>query len=123
MRLLLPCLLLCACSGPRMVQTDLYFGQLKPGGGKVSEQEWNAFAERHIGAVFANGSTVTAAMGNWYDTALHRLVREPSYIVTSVNRMTPRLNRQIDSLRGHYKTLFRQQSVLRVDRKATVKLF
>ena len=125
MRLLLflPCLLLCSCSAQRMTQTDLYFGQLKLNGGRVSEQEWDQFAEQYIGRVFPNGSSVVAATGHWYDTAAGRLVREPSYLVSSVNKMSPRLSRQIDSLRYWYKALHRQQSVLRVERKAKVKLF
>lgn len=117
LRLLLLSVLLYACSGPRRLQTDLYFGQLKPDGGMVSEQQWNEFMDQHISRVFPQGSTVLSATGRWYDTAAQKLISEPSHIVTTIHPQSPKLDRQIDSLRALYKVLHQQQSVLRVDRK------
>ncbi|MBD0377144.1 MAG: DUF3574 domain-containing protein [Flavisolibacter sp.] len=106
-----------------MTQTDLYFGQLKLNGDSVSKQEWQVFAEQYISKVFPQGSSVVTTTGHWYDTAQHRLVTEPSRIILSVNKMSSHLSKQIDSLRYWYKTLYQQQSVLRVDRKVKAKLF
>jgi hypothetical protein len=122
-RLFIPCIFLFSCSGQRMVETTLYFGGSKPDGSLVTDKEWNAFVEKFVSRVFAEGSTIIAANGNWYDTAQHRLVTEPSYIVTAVNKKSSGLSQKIDSLRYWYKTLCQQQSVLRVDKKVKAKLF
>jgi len=116
-KLLFTCFIFYSCSSSRMVETSLYFGQSKPGGGMVSESEWNRFKENYISKVFKEGSTVLHVAGNWYDTAQHQLITEPTYVVIYFHKKSPGLSTQIDSLRYWYKTLFRQQSVLRVDKK------
>jgi hypothetical protein len=98
-----------------MVQTSLYFGQSKPGGGMVQEKEWNDFKEIYIRKIFTEGSTVISVTGNWYDTASDNLITEPTFVVVYYYKASARLSQQIDSLRYWYKSLFRQQSVLRVD--------
>jgi hypothetical protein len=123
LRYLFLCLLLYSCSSQRMIQTDLYFGQSKLNGSIVSEKEWSAFVAQYVSKVFPLGSTIIKATGNWYDTAQRQLITEPSNIVISVNNMSPKLNKQIDSLRYWYKTLHQQQSVLRVDKKVKVRLY
>jgi hypothetical protein len=111
------------CStGKHFTQVDLYFGQFKLDGTTVTEQEWNSFVENYVSRVFREGSTITRASGNWYDTAQRKIIVEPTYKVVSINRMTPVLSRQIDSVRYWYKKLYNQQSVLRVDNKVKAKL-
>ena len=119
---MLSSILLCSCSGQRVTQTDLYFGQLTLSGDTLTMQQWNTFAQQYISKVFSNGCTVISAAGYWFDTAQHRLITEPSRIVISVNKMTPRFSKQIDSLRYWYKIGYQQQSVLRIDRKVKMKL-
>ena len=109
--------MLCSCSGSRMVQTDLYFGQSKPDGGTVTATEWNYFRETKIASVFKEGSTVFSATGGWYDPAAHKLITEPTYVVVYFHKSSRVISKQIDSLRYWYKTMFQQQSVLRVDKK------
>ncbi|MDP4262973.1 MAG: DUF3574 domain-containing protein [Bacteroidota bacterium] len=113
---LLACLFLCSCSAYRMMETDLYFGQSKPGGGMVSEKEWNSFKENYVAKVFKEGSTVINTSGNWYDPDKHQLVTEPTYVIIYFYKRSAQTSRQIDSLRYWYKTMFQQQSVLRVDK-------
>lgn len=116
-KLLLICFIFYSCTASRMVETSLYFGQSKPDGGMVTEKEWNNFKENYIQKVFKEGSTVINVSGNWYDTASHELITEPSFVVVYYYKPSPGLSKQIDSLRYWYKTIFRQQSVLRVDKK------
>jgi hypothetical protein len=111
------CLLLCSCTANRMVETDLYFGLSKPGGGKVSEQEWNSFRDNQINKVFKEGNTVIDAAGSWFDPKTNQPVTEPSRIVICLHKNTGPISKQIDSLRQLYKTMFSQGSVLRVDKK------
>jgi len=122
-RMILCCLVFCSCSTAKQVETKLYFGQFKLNGGTVSDQEWNDFVARYVSKVFPEGSTVENATGNWYDTATHKLIMEPSKVITAINKPSEKLNQQIDSLGYWYKTLYQQQSVLRVDRKVKARLF
>ena len=114
-------LLMIACSTRRMVETNLYFGLSKPSGGQVTEEEWNRFREEKITAVFREGSTVYSATGNWFDPQANKLITEPTYVVVYFYKRSKDLSLRIDSLRNVYKTLFQQQSVLRVDKKVVVK--
>jgi hypothetical protein len=110
-------LLLSACSTNRMIETNLYFGLSKPGGGHVTEEEWNRFKEEKICAVFKEGSTVYPAAGNWFDPETKKLITEPTFVVVYFYKNAKDISIRIDSLRQLYKDLFRQQSVLRVDKK------
>ncbi len=116
-KLLILCLLITSCSPQRMMETNLYFGQAKPTGGMVTEAEWNTFKENYISKVFKEGSTVVNVTGNWYDPDARKLITEPTYQVICFYKKSPLISKQIDSLRYWYKTMFQQQSVLRVDRK------
>lgn len=115
--LFVSCLFLCSCTGNRMVETDLYFGLSKPDGGKMSEQEWSNFRDNQICQIFKEGNTVIDATGSWLDTQTKRSITEPTRIVIYLHKNTGQVSRQIDSLRQLYKTIFKQQSVLRVDKK------
>ncbi len=116
-RLFFLSILLASCGAQRMMETHLYFGQSKPAGGMVSETEWNQFKENYISKVFKEGSTVVNVTGNWYDPDNRKLITEPTYQVIYFYKKSKTVSVQIDSLRYWYKTLFQQQSVLRVDRK------
>ena len=83
----------------------------------VTELEWKQFTENYLSKVFKEGSTVVNVTGNWYDPDSKKLITEPTYKVIYFYKRSPGISSQIDSLRYWYKTLFQQQSVLRVDRK------
>lgn len=116
-KVLFICFMLCSCTASRMVETNLYFGQSKPDGSMVTETEWKSFKESHIAKVFKEGSTVISSYGNWYDPVSHKLIAEPTYVVVYFYKRSSHISQQIDSLRYWYKTMFKQQSVLRVDTK------
>jgi hypothetical protein len=100
-----------------MIETDLYFGQSKPNGEMISEKEWNNFKENKIARVFTEGSTVLNGIGNWYHPEKRKLITEPTYVIIYFYKKSASVSKQIDSLRSWYKTMFQQQSVLRVDKK------
>ncbi len=116
-KLLFVCFLYYSCASPKMIETSLYFGQSKPGGGSVTTNEWNRFKEDHINRVFREGSTVINVSGNWYDPEAKKLITEPTFQVIYYYKKSPVISKKIDSLRQRYKELFQQQSVLRVDKK------
>lgn len=104
-----------------VVQTDLYFGLSQGDGKVVSDSAWNRFVQRHVSLLFSSGFTLLSVEGKWVDQNDNKLYGESSRIVSSINRMSKQLSAGIDSLRATYKRLFRQQAVLRVDRKVVAK--
>jgi hypothetical protein len=104
-----------------MIETRLYFGQARPSGPMITEAEWNNFKTNHIARVFKEGSTTISGTGNWHDTAIHQLIVEPTYVVSYLYKRSPKISRQIDSLVTLYKSMFRQQSVLRIDMKVQAR--
>ncbi|MEO8512355.1 MAG: DUF3574 domain-containing protein [Ignavibacteria bacterium] len=100
-------------------KTELYFGQSKNTGGKVSQEEWNAFEDSVIVKVFSSGSTTFETRGRWLNEN-GDVIKEDSRIVMAVNKMTPELSAEIDSIREKYKKYFSQSSVLRIDQTAEV---
>ena len=113
-------LVLASCSSSRYMETNLYFGQSKPNGSMITEEEWSHFKEKQIARVFKEGSTTVKAVGSWYDPVSKKLISEPTYIVTYYHKKSPKISKQIDSLTNLYKDLFQQQSILRVDKKVKV---
>jgi hypothetical protein len=112
---------LVSCSSGKYIETSLYFGQSKPGGTMLTEKEWAHFKTEYISKVFKEGSSVVAVNGNWRGTATHQLITDPSYAVSYHHKKSELLNREIDSLCYCYKTLYNQQSVLKVSRRVDVK--
>jgi len=110
-----------SCSSSRMIETNLYFGLTIPGGGVVSETEWNSFRDSYISKVFKDGFSMTSMTGAWYDTDAHKMITEPSLKVTCDYKRSKQISIQIDSLCYWYKKLFRQQAVLRVDKKVNAE--
>ena len=105
-----------------MIQTDLYFAQSRPDGSLIDKADWDHFNETQIKRVFINGSTTVNATGTWHDPVSHKLISEPTHVVTYYYKKSAVVSKQIDSLITTYKTKFKQQSVLRVDKKVKVSL-
>jgi hypothetical protein len=117
LQLLFSFLFLAGCTSYNMVQTDLYFGMSGPDGTMVSEQEWQDFMSRNASKVFLYGFTVLDAAGKYKDTATGKLISEPAKVITACYKPNRKITLQIDSLCNTYKEIFKQQSVLRIDRK------
>ena len=116
-RLFIICLFVVSCSSSKMMETDLYFGQSRPDGSLITETEWNNFKNSHILRIYKEGSTTISAKGSWLDPETHKLISEPTYVVSYLHKRSSQISKQIDSLRNLYKNMFQQQSILRVDRK------
>jgi len=115
--LLIFCVALSSCAANKMVESDLYFGLSKPDGGKVTEQEWNNFKDSQVNKIFKEDNTTIDATGSWLDPKTNRSITEPSRIVIWLHKNTEQASKQIDSLRQLYKVMFKQESVLRIDKK------
>ncbi len=86
----------------------------------VTKTEWDNFNETQIARIFKEGSTTINATGRWFDPVSHKLISEPTYVVSHCHKKSSLISKQIDSLRNIYKSKFQQQSVLRVDKKLKV---
>lgn len=110
-----------ACSPhKKFVQTELYFGLSQPGGEMIHDSAWSSFVQNAVAKIFPAGFSELHLQGKWYDANQQQLISEPSRMITVVYKPTQILSLQIDSLRTRYKDLFRQQSVLRIDKKADI---
>ncbi|MBV9987787.1 MAG: DUF3574 domain-containing protein [Chitinophagaceae bacterium] len=113
------CILLgCSCSMQRYTQTNLYFGRSIPGDtAMVNNTQWQQFVNDRVVPVFSRGFTIMESKGFWLDPVSKKMVTEPSNMVSCISKMTPSLSARIDSICYWYKTLFKQQAVLRIDEK------
>ena len=76
-----------------MTETSLYFGQSKPDGSLINENEWNQFKEDNILTTFAEGSSIIRVDGSWKDTATHKVITEPVYMVIYYYKNSPVMSR------------------------------
>jgi hypothetical protein len=100
----------------KFVLTELYFGRNKPGGGTVSDAEWQAFADEIVTPRFPEGLTILGAMGQWRgkDGSIAR--EESKVVVLLYSRKVRRaVNSKIEEIRSEYKKRFQQESVMRID--------
>ena len=100
----------------RYYRTELYFGTDKPGGGKVTAEEWDKFLEMEVTPRFPQGFTVLEGYGQFKDSG-GKIVREASIILVVFYPKKEReaVNLKVEELRTNYKKQFNQESVLRVD--------
>lgn len=71
--------------------------------------------DNYITPAFPEGITVVSAYGQWRSTEDSKLVKERSRIVTLFYVKDTRTDSLITSIISNYRTLFHQESVLRVD--------
>ena len=100
----------------KFFRTELYFGTDKPGGGKVSADEWDKFLEAEVTPRFPDGFTVLEGYGQFKDSG-GKIVREASIVLVLFypKKQREAVNLKVEELRENYKKQFNQESVLRVD--------
>ncbi len=122
--LLVIVLLWTACQAPVeeavSMRTELYFGRNIPTGGTVSDAQWQQFLNDYVTPAFPDGLTVLDASGQWKDTQSGQIIQEKSNVLILIHDHTTTQDSLIETLRNHYKRLFEQQSVMRVDQKVKV---
>ena len=97
------------------LREELYFGRAIPGGGTVSDSAFDAFVKREITPRFPEGFTILDATGYYLMRATGQTIREPTRVLlVYVREDGPSKTQALNDLIAVYKTLFRQESVLRV---------
>lgn len=104
-------------------RTELYFGRSIPGGGIVSDEEWEKFLAEVVTPRFPDGFTILKATGQYRETN-GKIDKELSEVLIFLYSAKARTSsrRKIEEIRRAYVKQFKQEAVLRVDFPSTVNI-
>lgn len=105
-----------ALPGQEMLKTELFFGRGIPGGGLVSETEWQAFLEKEVTPRFPDGLSAFEVQGQWRDVQ-GKVVREPSKMLVLIHEDSPAKRKSLEEVIAAYKAQFKQESVMRLTQR------
>jgi hypothetical protein len=94
-----------------MVRSELYFGLTRPGGGQVTEADWQRFLAEQVTPRFPDGLTYLEGNGQWRG-ASGVVTREPSRVLILIHEPGPGPVTAIEEIRALYRRQFDQESVL-----------
>jgi hypothetical protein len=103
----------CRTGLKQMTAAEFYFGLAIPGGGVVSESDWQRFVDEEITPRFPDGLTITDASGQW--KGVTGIVHERSKRLFVVLPDAASAAAKLEAVRAAYRTRFRQDSVLIVE--------
>lgn len=102
----------CARGDTALVRDVVYFGRNRPGGGSVSDAEWQGFLNQVVTPRFPAGLTVVQATGQWKGQS-GVVEQERSEIVTLLHNGDDTARRSVEEIAAEYKHRFQQEAVLR----------
>lgn len=102
-----------------MARYELVFGTGSTGAGRVSDAAWADFLAREVTPRFPAGLTVLHGDGQWQGQD-GRIAREGAIWLLIMAEPGPAAAAAIEAIRSRYKSLFSQDSVMRVDSVACV---
>jgi hypothetical protein len=102
----------CAIGDTALVRDVLYFGRNRPGGGAVTDGEWQSFLDQVLTPRFPAGLTVVAATGQWRGKS-GLVEQERSEVVTVFHSGDEAARRAVMEVAVEYKRRFQQEAVLR----------
>jgi hypothetical protein len=104
-------------------RTELYFGMNKHDGTVVTEEEWSKFLADEVTSRFPEGFTVLEGYGQ-FKNASGKIVKEKSRVLILLypKRSRKDADQKIEEIRKAYTTIFKQESVLRMDIVQTVRV-
>jgi hypothetical protein len=101
-------------------RTELYFGTGRPDGSVVGDDEFAQFVDREVTPRFPDGLTLLAGYGQFRNSA-GVIDKEKSFVLILFYPPQMRdAGKLIEELRGTYKAMFQQESVLRVDTNTSI---
>jgi hypothetical protein len=100
-------------TAPSMVSDRLFFGRSIPGGGEVTEAQWNSFVADVIVPRFPEGFSLWRGSGHWRgdDGAA---VSEQTCVLETYHRPDPAVNAKLDEIARAYRQRFNQDAVVLV---------
>ncbi|MGH9819220.1 MAG: DUF3574 domain-containing protein [Pyrinomonadaceae bacterium] len=97
-------------------RTELYFGRSIPGGGLVTDEEWEQFLAEVVTPRFPDGFTILKGLGQYREKSGKVISEATEVLVFLYSRRTKAQSRaKIEEVRAAYIKRFKQESVLRVD--------
>lgn len=110
-------------SADQFYRTELYFGRSIPGGGMVTDAEWEKFLAEVVTPRFPDGFTILKATGQYREKD-GTIDKEPSEVLLFFYPPGKRTasRRKIEEIRRAYVKQFKQESVLRLDYPTAVKV-
>ncbi len=102
----------CARGDTALVRDVVYFGRNRPGGGSVSDAEWQGFLNQVVTPRFPAGLTVVQATGQWKGQS-GVVEQERSEIVTLLHNGDDAARHSVAEIAAEYKRRFQQEAVLR----------
>ncbi|MER3434625.1 MAG: DUF3574 domain-containing protein [Leptolyngbya sp. ERB_1_1] len=100
-------------------RTELLFGLSKPDKTVITESEFQHFIDQKVTPLFPDGLTLFGAAGQ-YKNDDEAVVKEGSKLLLLLYAANNESYRKIERIRQAYKTMFQQESVLRVDSRSCV---
>lgn len=107
-------LALAGCATPSTTVSDrLFFGRTIPGGGEITEAQWNTFVAEVIVPRFPDGFTVWRGSGHWKgDDGAH--VSEDASVFEVVHHVDAATDAKVAEIAQAYRQRFNQEAVLQI---------
>jgi len=110
-------------SAEKYYRTELFFGRSIPGGGMVSDEQWEQFLAEIVTPRFPDGFTILKGVGQYREKS-GKIISEPSEILIFLyaSKAKKESRAKIEEIRAAYVKKFNQESVLRVDLPSRVSV-
>jgi hypothetical protein len=100
----------CAAA-PSMVSDRMSFGRLIPGGGEVTDAQWNSFVAEVIVPRFPEGFAIWHGSGHWRgDDGVED--DEPMCVLETWHIPNPAVDAKLDEIARTYRQRFNQDAVI-----------
>jgi hypothetical protein len=94
-----------------MVSDRLFFGRAIPGGGEVTEAQWDSFVAEVIVPRFPEGFAIWRGSGHWKgDDGVE--ANEPICVLETWHRPDAAINAKLDEIARTYRQKFNQDAVI-----------
>jgi hypothetical protein len=98
-------------TAPTMVSDRLFFGRSIPGGGEVTEAQWNSFVAEVIVPRFPEGFALWRGSGHWMgDDGV--AVSEQTCVLETFHRPGPAVDAKLAEIARAYRQRFNQDAVI-----------
>ena len=105
-----------------LISDRIYFGRSIPGGGVVSEADWDKFLSEVVTPRFPAGLSVWRAQGQWRGND-SIIVHEESSILDLLHPDDETSEQSVQVIMIEYKVRFKQEAVLRVRDSVSVQFW
>jgi hypothetical protein len=105
---------------PVQIETRLYFGLSRPGGGTVEPAQWERFVAEVVTPRFPDGLTVFDARGQYLSDQTDAVISEATKVLVVIHGGGAEAHERLDLIIREYKRRFEQESVLRTETPVSV---